>query len=46
MIKAGESNICIELPPDLSVEKDKTNNTSCFQISVSIVKSCLSIFLI
>jgi ABC-type multidrug transport system permease subunit len=26
MIKAGESNICLELPPDLSVEKDKTNN--------------------
>lgn len=26
MIKAGESNICLELPPDLSVEKEKTNN--------------------
>ncbi|MBW2992016.1 ABC transporter permease [Candidatus Woesearchaeota archaeon] len=26
MIKAGESNICLELPPDLSIEKDKTNN--------------------
>jgi ABC-type multidrug transport system permease subunit len=26
MIKAGESNICLELPSDLSVEKDKTNN--------------------
>lgn len=26
MIKAGKSNICVELPPDLSIEKDKTNN--------------------
>ena len=26
MIKAGESNICLELPPDLSIDKDKTNN--------------------
>lgn len=26
LIKAGKSNICLELPPDLSIEKGKTNN--------------------